>query len=88
MERSSTSKYEVILLTVFLMIFSWQDRGLQIGWTTVFLSEYAGPMFVYLWFYTRPWLAYGALDADTPALSTTAHIAAAAWSVKFPAELN
>ena len=49
----------------------------------MFLSEYAGPMFVYLWFYTRPWLAYGALDSSTPALSSTAHIAAAAWSVTF-----
>ena len=48
----------------------------------MFLSEYAGPMFVYLWFYTRPWLAYGELDSSsTPALSTTANIAAAAWSV-------
>jgi len=24
---------------------------MQIGWTTVFLAEYAGPLFVYLWFY-------------------------------------
>ena len=62
-------------------IICFQDRGLQIGWTTVFLSEYAGPMFVYLWFYTRPWLAYGDLDTSSPPLSTTAHIAAAAWSV-------
>jgi hypothetical protein len=29
----------------------FKDRGMQIGWTTVFLSEYAGPLFVYLWFY-------------------------------------
>jgi hypothetical protein len=29
----------------------FKDRGLQIGWTTVFLTEYAGPLFVYLWFY-------------------------------------
>jgi len=68
-------------------IVYFKDRGLQIGWTTVFLSEYAGPMFVYLWFYTRPWLAYGALDADTPALSTTAHIAAAAWSLHYAKRL-
>ena len=25
---------------------SIQDRGLQIGWTTVFLAEYAGPLLV------------------------------------------
>ena len=37
----------------------FKDRGLQIGWTTVFLSEYAGPLLVYLWISTRPWLFYG-----------------------------
>ena len=29
----------------------FKDRGIQIGWTTVFLTEYAGPLFAYLWFY-------------------------------------
>ena len=36
-----------------------KDRGIQIGWTTVFLSEYAGPLFVYLLFYIRPRIIYG-----------------------------
>lgn len=36
-----------------------KDLGPQIGWTTVFLAEYAGPLAVYLWIYTRPWLFYG-----------------------------
>ena len=39
----------------------FKDRGTQIGWSTVFMAEYAGPMFVYLWVYTRPWLLYGEL---------------------------
>jgi len=68
-------------------IVYFKDRGLQIGWTTVFLSEYAGPMFVYLWFYTRPWLAYGELDTSSPPLSTTAHIAAAAWTAHYAKRL-
>lgn len=36
-----------------------KDLGPQISWTTVFLAEYAGPLFVYLWAYQRPWLLYG-----------------------------
>jgi len=57
----------------------FKDRGMQIGWTTVFLSEYAGPLLTYLWFTQRPWLAYGDLPADTPGLTITQQIAAAAW---------
>ena len=48
------------------------------GWTTVFLCEYAGPLVVYLWFYTRPWLAYGDLSNTAP-VGMTANIAALAW---------
>jgi very-long-chain enoyl-CoA reductase len=36
-----------------------KDLGPQIGWKTVFLAEYAGPLFVYLCMYQRPWLFYG-----------------------------
>lgn len=36
-----------------------KDLGPQIGWTTVFLAEYAGPLAVYVWLYQRPWLFYG-----------------------------
>lgn len=35
-----------------------KDLGPQIGWKTVFLAEYAGPLGVYLLFYKRPWLFY------------------------------
>ncbi len=44
----------------------FKDRGMQIGWTTVFLTEYAGPLIVYMWIYTRPWLFYGDGAADKP----------------------
>lgn len=40
-----------------------KDLGPQIGWKTVFLAEYAGPLFVYLWMYQRPWIFYGNTDA-------------------------
>lgn len=58
----------------------FKDRGLQIGWTTVFLAEYAGPLFVYLWFYRRPWLAYG--DGHDQ-MSDVVHIAAACWTLHY-----
>ena len=36
-----------------------KDLGPQVGWTTVFLTEYAGPLFIYLLFYMRPAIIYG-----------------------------
>jgi very-long-chain enoyl-CoA reductase len=41
----------------------FKDLGPQVGWTTVFLTEYAGPLFIYLIFYMRPALIYGAKQA-------------------------
>lgn len=55
----------------------FKDRGMQIGWTTVFLAEYAGPLFVYLWFYRRPWFAYG--DSSVEPMKQVVNIAAACW---------
>jgi len=43
-----------------------KDLGPQIGWSTVFLAEYAGPLFVYLYIYTRPWIFYGEGAANKP----------------------
>lgn len=42
-----------------------KDLGPQVGWKTVFLTEYAGPLFVYLLFYLRPSFIYGT-DASKP----------------------
>lgn len=49
-----------------------KDLGPQIGWSTVFMAEYAGPLLVYLWIYGRPWLFYG--DVTAP-ISQTAQYA-------------
>ena len=46
-----------------------KDLGPQIGWKTVFLAEYAGPLAVYLWIYQRPWIFYG--DVTAPMSLTT-----------------
>jgi len=43
----------------------FKDLGPQIGWTTVFLAEYAGPLFIFLLFYIRPQVIYGQ-DANKP----------------------
>jgi very-long-chain enoyl-CoA reductase len=61
-----------------------KDLGPQIGWKTVFLAEYAGPLFTYLLFYQRPWIFYG--DALEP-ISETAHIAAACWTLHYAKRL-
>jgi len=58
-----------------------KDLGPQIGWSTVFLAEYAGPLLVYLWIYQRPWIFYG--DVATSNISTTAHIAAACYTIHY-----
>lgn len=47
-----------------------KDLGPQIGWSTVFLCEYAGPLAVYLWVYQRPWIFYG--DVSGASYSTAA----------------
>ena len=58
----------------------FKDRGLQIGWATVFLAEYAGPLLVYLWVATRPWLFYGEIPAEQAVVKPVVNIAAACWA--------
>ncbi|KAJ8926832.1 hypothetical protein NQ314_020682 [Rhamnusium bicolor] len=48
-----------------------KDLGPQIGWRTVFLLEYAGPLVIYALVAYRPWLLYGA-KAEGTELSVTA----------------
>ncbi|ALC44816.1 Sc2 [Drosophila busckii] len=58
-----------------------KDLGPQIGWKTVFLAEYAGPLIVYLMFYFRPELIYG--KAASKPISLTTHIAAGCYTVHY-----
>uniref|UniRef100_A0A8C4Y7K4 3-oxo-5-alpha-steroid 4-dehydrogenase C-terminal domain-containing protein n=1 Tax=Gopherus evgoodei TaxID=1825980 RepID=A0A8C4Y7K4_9SAUR len=43
----------------------FKDLGPQIGWTMVFLTEYAGPLFIYFLFYFRMPFVYGLDDKLT-----------------------
>ncbi|KOB73576.1 Synaptic glycoprotein sc2 [Operophtera brumata] len=56
------------------------DLGPQISWKSVFLTEYAGPVFVYLWVYQRPWILYG---EQSSAPGNVATVAAICWSVHY-----
>lgn len=59
-----------------------KDLGPQIGWATVFLAEYAGPLVIYLLIYQRPWIFYGDAGNES-SVHLTAHIAAACWTFHY-----
>jgi len=59
-----------------------KDLGPQIGWKTVFIVEYAGPVFLYLYMYTRPWLFYGEGAALKP-YSTCTNLAVICYSLHY-----
>lgn len=62
-----------------LKIF-FKDLGPQVGWATVFLTEYAGPLVIYLIFYLRPSIIYG----DKPAkYHDVVNYACAAWTFHY-----
>ncbi|XP_043277275.1 very-long-chain enoyl-CoA reductase [Venturia canescens] len=61
-----------------------KDLGPQIGWKTVFLVEYAGPMLVYLWLYQRPWVFYGTV---TDSMEPVVHWAAICWTIHYAKRL-
>lgn len=60
----------------------FKDLGPQIGWSTVFLCEYAGPLFCYLITYFRPAILYGA-NASLKPFHYSVNIAAACWSFHY-----
>lgn len=62
-----------------------KDLGPQIGWKTVFLAEYAGPLLVYMIPFLRPSILYGA-NANLP-MSYVTKIAAACWALHYAKRL-
>lgn len=61
----------------------FKDLGPQIGWSTVFLCEYAGPLFCYMINYLRPSFIYGAQGAANTNYHQVVHIAAICWSFHY-----
>lgn len=57
-----------------------KDLGPQVSWKNVFLAEYAGPLFIYLWVYQRPWILYGNQSSVPGQVAT---VAAVCWSVHY-----
>lgn len=58
-----------------------KDLGPQIGWKTVFLVEYFGPLVLYLVTYTRPVLFYG--TRATQPMHFVVHVAAVCWAIHY-----
>ncbi|XP_066932738.1 very-long-chain enoyl-CoA reductase-like [Clytia hemisphaerica] len=63
----------------------FRDLGPQIGWKTVFLTEYAGPFFLYPIFYMRPSFIYGANAAAQ--MHPVVHIACGAFCFHYAKRL-
>lgn len=63
-------------------VLYFKDLGPQIGWKTVFLTEYAGPLVIYALFYMRPSLIYGS-DAASEPRALVVNIAAGCWTFHY-----
>lgn len=83
--KDETTVRELDLQTGAMLYF--KDRGYQIGWTTVFLTEYAGPLLVYLWVHMRPWILYGDEGAANATYKPVVQIAAACWTFHYAKRL-
>lgn len=64
----------------------FKDLGPQVPWTTVFLTEYSGPLLVYPIFYLRPSFIYGSGASASP-MSLAAHLACACWCFHYAKRL-
>jgi len=79
----------VVLSTLDLRkgkILYFKDLGPQVAWTTVFLTEYFGPLVCYLITYFRPSLIYGAQASAAP-YHPVVHIAAACHTFHYAKRL-
>lgn len=86
--KSKLLKDEVLLKDVGLSkggkLF-FKDLGPQLRWRTVFLTEYTGPLVIYLLFYLRPTIIYG--EAASKPMHDVAHLACYCWTGHFAKRL-
>ncbi|XP_072776220.1 very-long-chain enoyl-CoA reductase isoform X3 [Taeniopygia guttata] len=61
----------------------FRDLGAQISWVTVFLTEYAGPLLIYLLFYFRVPFLYGARYDFTASRHRVVHLACCCHSFHY-----
>ncbi|KAK6188708.1 hypothetical protein SNE40_004834 [Patella caerulea] len=88
-QRGKTLKDDQTLLNAGVSFngeLYFKDLGPQVGWTTVFLTEYAGPLVVYLLFYIRPSCIYGPAAANQT-YSRVVNIAAGCWTFHYAKRL-
>ncbi|CAI4230884.1 unnamed protein product [Auanema sp. JU1783] len=63
-----------------------RDLGPQVAWKTVFLTEYAGPFFIYPIFYFRPSFIYGSEASKAPIADVVTY-ACICWSIHYAKRL-
>ncbi|KAF1633329.1 UNVERIFIED_CONTAM: Very-long-chain enoyl-CoA reductase, partial [Eudyptes pachyrhynchus] len=63
--------------------FYFRDLGAQISWVTVFLTEYAGPLLIYLLFYFRVPFLYGPRYDFTASRHPVVHLACGCHSFHY-----
>ncbi|XP_074427990.1 very-long-chain enoyl-CoA reductase-like isoform X2 [Larus michahellis] len=63
--------------------FYFRDLGAQISWVTVFLTEYAGPLLIYLLFYFRVPFLYGPRYDFTASRHAVVHLACGCHSFHY-----
>lgn len=61
----------------------FRDLGPQVGWTTVYVVEYAGPLFLYALLALRPSFIYNSSDVSRHPLGYVQLISFACWSFHF-----
>lgn len=64
----------------------FKDLGAQIAWKTVFLTEYAGPLFLYPIFYLQPSIIYGE-NANNVPKHMAVHLACGAFCFHYAKRL-